>query len=123
MLNEGLTLYYASTSDNVDPADLDGYVTSGGGVLRWVRDGSGQESVALVTVTLGDGSSVRVPRGLRESMTIDSDGDGVVNGLDSSPFDLVVVSHVSIVSTTPPHFRVEWVGAPGQRYEVQSTRT
>ncbi|MBX3734854.1 MAG: thrombospondin type 3 repeat-containing protein [Verrucomicrobiae bacterium] len=122
VLNEGLTLYYASTSDNVDPADLDGYVTSGGGVLRWVRDGSGQEPVALVTVTLGDGSSVQVPRGLRESMTIDSDGDGVVNGLDSSPFDLVVVSHVSIVSTTPPHFRVEWVGAPGQRYEVQSTR-
>ena len=37
ILNEGMTLYFQTTSDNVNPADPDGFVTSGGGVLRWVK--------------------------------------------------------------------------------------
>ncbi|MBL9174017.1 MAG: hypothetical protein JNL10_10825 [Verrucomicrobiales bacterium] len=118
---EGMTLYYQTTSDNVDPASLDGFVTSGGGVLRWVKGGDGEHSVPLVTVHLGDGRTVRVPRELRESLTLDSDGDGISNGLDNSPFDLVVVSHVSLIKTTPPFFRIEWMASPGQTYQVQAT--
>ncbi|MCW5559807.1 MAG: hypothetical protein KIT22_18475, partial [Verrucomicrobiae bacterium] len=105
-----------------DPASLDGYVTADGGTLRWVPDGSGLgENIPMVTVVLGDGSTVQVPKALRESMTLDSDGDGVVNGLDSSPFDLVVFSRAELVQSTPPYFRVEWNAAAGQTYEVQST--
>jgi len=122
ILNQGFTLYYASTSDNVDPAFLDGYVTAGGGTLRWVRDGSEVgNDIPLVTVVLGDGSTVKVPKALREHMSVDSDGDGLVNGLDSSPFDLVVFSHAELVRLNPPYFRVEWYAAPGQTYQVQST--
>ncbi|MFO1457907.1 MAG: hypothetical protein U1G08_00760 [Verrucomicrobiota bacterium] len=121
ILNEGMTLYFQTTSDNVNPADLDGFVTSGGGVLRWVKGDNAAPSITLVTVSLGDGRVVRVPKALRESLVLDSDGDGVANGQDSSPFDLVVVSHVSLIRTTPAFFRIEWMASPGQTYQVQST--
>jgi len=121
VLNQGMTLYYASTSDNVNPADLDGFVTAGGGTLRWVKDGSGTDSAELVTIRSGDGRTLRVPKALRFSQVLDSDGDGVVNASDSSPFDLVVVSQVELVKVEPPFFRVVWMAAPGQTYEVQGT--
>jgi hypothetical protein len=121
ILSEGMTLYYASTSDNVNPADLDGFVTSGGGTLRWVKDGSGTGSAELVTIRSGDGRTLRVPKALRFSQVLDSDGDGVVNASDSSPFDLVVVSQVELVKSEPPFFRVVWMAAAGQTYEVQGT--
>ncbi|MBN8246757.1 MAG: hypothetical protein J0L84_04860 [Verrucomicrobia bacterium] len=122
ILGEGFTLYFASTSENAQPAQLDGYVTPGGGILRWVRDGSGQEgNIPLVTVVLGDGSSTQVPKALREHMTVDSDGDGVVNGLDSSPFDLIVFSHAELIRENPPYFRIEWYAAAAQTYQVQAT--
>ena len=121
ILTEGMTLYFRTTSDNVNPADLDGFVTSGGGVLRWVKGENAAPSLTLVTVGLGDGRVVRVPKVLRESLVVDSDGDGVMNGQDSSPFDLVVVSHVSLIKTTPSFFRIEWMASPGQTYQVQAT--
>lgn len=121
VLTEGMTLYYATTSDNVIPADLDGKVSVGGGTFRWVKDGDVGEPVALVSVVRGDGLTIRIPKALRESLSVDSDGDGLVNGADSSPFDLVVVSRVDLVGSQPPYFRVEWVAAPGQTYQVQST--
>lgn len=121
ILFEGMTLYYAGTSENVDPASLDGFVTAGGGTLRWVRDGnSGVPEADWVEVPGGDGRVLRVPRSLRFSTSIDSDGDGIPNALDPSPFDLVVISQVGLVDGST--IEVQWNAAPGQTYEVQSTR-
>jgi len=117
-LQEGMTLYYASTSDNIDPADLDGTVTVGGGTLIWVEEGS-NPSVVLVDVASGDGRILRVPKSLRFSTTLDSDSDGVANASDSSPFDLVVVSQVSLVAAPVSTFEIQWNAAAGQTYEVQ----
>ena len=121
ILSEGMTLYYTTTSDNVTPEELDGFVTAGGGTLRWVKDGSGSGGAELVTVRSGDGRSLRVPKALRFSQTLDSDGDGVMNASDTSPFDLVVVSQVEVIESQPPFIRVVWMAAPGQTYEVQGT--
>jgi hypothetical protein len=120
ILGEGMTLYFATTSENVDPTELDGVVTAGGGSLRWVREGSSPR-VLLIDVASGDGRTLRVPRSLRYSTTIDSDGDGVVNARDASPFDLVVVSQVALTEDPDPTFEVQWNAAAGQTYEVQAT--
>ncbi len=119
ILVEGMTLYYAGTSDNVDPASLDGFVTAGGGTLRWVEDGSSGVP-EWVEVAGGDGRVLRVPRALRFSTSIDSDGDGIPNASDPSPFDLVVISQVGLVEGSL--IEVQWNAAPGQTYEVQSTQ-
>ncbi|MBN9692158.1 MAG: hypothetical protein J0M24_18085 [Verrucomicrobia bacterium] len=121
ILVEGMTLYYATTSPNVDPASLDGFVTAGGGTLRWVQDGS-SPTVIMVEVSSGDGRVLRVPRSLRFSTVLDSDADGVANADDASPFDLVVVSQVSLVDDANPAFEVQWNAAAGQTYEVQATQ-
>ncbi len=120
VLGEGMTLYYATTSENVDPASLDGFVTSGGGTLRWVKDGAAPQ-IRLIDVSTGDGRTLRVPRSLRFSTVLDSDGDGIVNAADASPFDLVVVSEVNLVETPAPAFEVQWDAAAGNTYEIQAT--
>jgi len=121
ILVEGMTLYYTTTSLNVDPASLDGFVTAGGGTLRWVQDGS-SPTVIMVEVASGDGRVLRVPRALRFSTALDSDADGIANADDASPFDLVVVSQVSLVEGANPAFEVQWNAAAGQTYEVQATQ-
>ena len=118
ILTEGMTLYYATTDGGVDPAILDGFVTAGGGTLRWVKDGNIEGGVVTVEVQLGDGRILRVPKALRYSATLDSDSDGVVNANDVSPFDLVVVSQVNLVDGA---FEIQWNAAAGQTYEVQAT--
>jgi hypothetical protein len=120
-LVEGMTLYFASTSPNADPATLDFRRTVSGGILRWVQDG-GSPTVIMVEVATGDGRVLRVPRSLRFSTALDSDADGIANADDASPFDLVVVSQVTLIEGANPAFEVQWNAAAGQTYEVQATK-
>jgi hypothetical protein len=75
------TIYFASSS--VPPEQLDGQFD---GRLRWVRDFAGPDNFVWVQVRDSD-RQILMDRALRESMTIDSDNDGIPNGLDAFPLD------------------------------------
>lgn len=116
-LSEGFTIYFSSTSTNTTPAKLDGLVTPGGGKLVYLPLASG-----LVSVVNGDGRTVEVTQGVRYSAALDSDGDGIPNAADPSPFDVVAVGSVNLVGGSPREIEVQWDASPGQSYEIQATK-
>ena len=116
-LSEGFTIYFSSTSTNTTPAKLDGLVTPGGGKLVYLPLASG-----LVSVVNGDGRTVEVSQGVRYSAALDSDGDGIPNAADPSPFDVVAVGSVNLVGASPREIEVQWDATPGQSYEIQATK-
>lgn len=116
-LGRGMTLYFGSTSTNTTPAILDGLVTPGGGKLVYLPLASG-----FVSVVNGDGRTVEVPQGVRYSSVLDSDGDGIPNATDPSPFDVVAVGSTKLVGTPAREIEVQWDAIPGQSYEIQSTK-
>lgn len=117
ILDQGMTLYFSSTSTNTTPAKLDGLVTPGGGKLVYLPLATG-----FVSVVNGDGRAVEVPQGVRYSSVLDSDGDGIPNAEDPSPFDVVAVGSTKLVGTPAREIEVQWDAIPGQSYEIQSTK-
>lgn len=107
----GFTIYFGSA--NVDAAGLE---LASGGRFKYVdfRDAALSLMVAVA------GRSGLVPRSLRYSTIIDSDGDGIVNAFDSNPFDGVVQS-AQVVDDGSKGFHVTWEAAPWQSYSVQYT--
>jgi hypothetical protein len=107
------TLYFA---DSNLPADqLDGQL---GGRLRWVKGYAGAFSSA--PVTLSSGKVVRVNRSLLTSSVEDSDGDGVPNGLDASPFEPAALRiNVRLLAAPGRTAEISWAGNPGSRYRVE----
>lgn len=107
----GFTIYFGSA--NVDAAGLE---LASGGRFKYVdfRDAALSPMVAVA------GRSGLVPRSLRYSTIIDSDGDGIVNAFDSNPFDGVVQS-AQVVDDGSKGFHVTWEAAPWQSYSVQYT--
>jgi len=91
-INENFVIYYASAVVGFTPPNhpngeaqlpeeyLDGQFE---GRLRWVRDYAGPRTGVAVVV---DGKTMYVNRALRNSHVIDSDGDGIPNYYDSTPF-------------------------------------
>lgn len=80
-IEPSLVIYFADS--NLVPEDLDGLLD---GRLRWVPDYVGPSSgVAVQSRTVGEVRTMN--RGVRESLTKDSDLDGIVNGLDAFPLD------------------------------------
>jgi hypothetical protein len=106
------TVYFASAS--VPGAELERLT---GGRFRQLTD-AGVGGFTLVE-TLINGRPTQVDRSLRFSAVLDSDSDGVVNALDDSPFDGVVVKNAAVLEDGLPGFRITWEAAPGQSYEVQ----
>lgn len=98
IINPNLVIYYASAKLGfTPPADtnqvaqepeeyLDGQF---GGHLRWVPSFAGPNSYADVVIVKCNGQqlSIKVNAALRDSLRIDSDGDGLVNGMDPYPFN------------------------------------
>lgn len=112
-----LVIYFADS--NVPAEQLDGLF---GGRLQWVRDFAGPNS--SVDVILPNGQTIQVNRSLRNSTTIDSDGDGIPNGLDPSPFDNLVLAAVSVVNEPAPNtVALSWKAAAGSVYDVQYAST
>lgn len=111
---EGFTLYFA---DSNLPADqLDGLSD---GRLRWVPDYAGPQSSVLVR--LANGSQVKMNRALVSSRTIDSDGDGTPNGLDTTPFEPAALKVKMSVRHTSSQAEVSWLASPGRSYRVEYT--
>jgi len=107
-----LVIYFADS--NLPAEELDGLL---GGHLRWVSGFAGPNSSVDLLV---NGQVIQVNRALRQSLTIDSDGDGLANGFDPSPFDPAVVA-LSLVSTAPLTLALEWSAAASTVYKVEYT--
>ena len=70
-----------------------------------------------------NGKTVKVNKALRDSQIIDSDGDGVPNYFDATPFDSLVLAG-SLVNNNPPApqaFAITWQALPNVAYQVEFT--
>jgi hypothetical protein len=71
-----------------------------------------------VTLDLGGGFSVTAPWALRYSATLDSDGDGIVNAADRTPFSGAVVSTQVVQLNGRPYFEIAWSAAAQTAYRI-----
>jgi hypothetical protein len=71
-----------------------------------------------LTLDLGAGYSVTAPWGFRYSATEDSDGDGLVNAADSTPFSGAVVSTQVVQLNGRPYFEISWKAASNTAYRI-----
>ncbi len=112
-IETNMTIYFANASVPVE--SLDGLL---GGRLRWVRDFAGPNTG--VDVRLADGRTIKVNVAKLNSLTLDSDGDGVVNGSDLSPFDGVIIdSRVTFTNVPPLTAFVTWEAAAQTVYQIE----
>jgi hypothetical protein len=111
-INPNMTIYFADS--NISPAELDGQL---GGRLQWVRDFAGPANFIVVTTRDGTRELV-MDRALRESMTIDSDNDGVPNGLDPYPIDPDLIT-LRGVRGTDDGVRLSWEAIPEVVYLIE----
>jgi hypothetical protein len=109
-IRDGMTVYFAAS--NLPEEKLDGMRD---GRLRWVKDFAGQYSSMPVYLP-GSGESVMVNRAHRRSKIFDTDGDGIANGFDSTPFGdglpkLLIDGRF-----------ISWLGIPNKSYRVEYTQ-
>jgi hypothetical protein len=115
VIDDDFVVYFADA--NVPVEELDGRL---GGRLVWVRDFAGPNS--SVDVLLFNGQTVKMNRALRDSLTIDSDGDGVANGLDAYPLDAAVWTSVALTSVTGNSAPlISWNAQPSSIYVLEYT--
>jgi hypothetical protein len=105
-------IYFADS--NLPAEELNGLL---GGRLKWVSDFAGPNS--SVDLLVGN-QVIKVNRALRNSLIIDSDGDGLANGFDPSPFDPPVVN-ITLATAAPLTLAVSWQAAAQTTYKVEYT--
>jgi len=108
-IKDGMTLYFAAS--NLPEEKLDGMRD---GKLRWVKDFAGQYS-SMPLYLPGSAESVMVNRAHRRSRIFDTDGDGVANGFDPTPY-----------GDGRPKMQlegrfIEWLGIPNKMYRIEYT--
>jgi hypothetical protein len=81
-----------------------------------VRDFAGPNSSVAVII---NGQSVLINRALRDSLIIDSDGDGVPNGLDFYPFDSGLTAKLAVVAP-PMTAKLSWNAQAHKVYSVEA---
>lgn len=112
-IETNMTIYFANA--NVPVESLDGQL---GGRLRWVKDYAGLNTG--VDVRLPDGRTVKVNVAKLNSQVLDSDGDGIVNASDLSPFDGVILnSQVTFTNVPPLTAFVTWEAAAQTVYQIE----
>jgi hypothetical protein len=108
-INDGMTVYFAAS--NLPEEKLDGMRD---GKLRWVKDYAGHYS-SMPLYLPGSAETVMVNRAYRRSRIFDTDGDGIANGFDPTPF-----------GDGRPKMQVkgrfiEWLGLPNKMYRIEYT--
>ena len=125
-LESNIHIYFAdarSTDPNspVSVEQLDGR-QFGIGQMHWVKDYSGPNSSVDVVVT--GNKTVRMNRGLRESLVLDSDGDGIANGFDLqplTPFDGIKFVNVTLTNKPPLTVLLSWEATPLAVFQLESS--
>ncbi len=107
-----IVIYFADS--NLPAEELDGKL---GGHLRWVKSYAGAYSSVDLLV---NGQVTKVNRALRQSLILDSDGDGLANGFDASPFDPAVLS-LSVTASSPLTLNLGWNAAANTIYKIEYT--
>lgn len=112
-IDTNMMIYFANA--NVPVQALDGQL---GGRLRWVKDFAGPNTG--VDYRLPDGRTVKVNVAKLNSLLLDSDADGVVNGSDLSPFDGVTIkSQVTFTNVPPLTAYISWEAAAQSVYQIE----
>jgi len=115
-IDSNTRLYYSIVS--VNGIELSGPVLDGalGGRLRLVRiSGANGGPVSLV---VGNGYVVEASWAVRYSVSLDSDGDGLVNALDATPFSGAVVTTKAIQIQGKPYLEISWDAAAKTEYQI-----
>jgi hypothetical protein len=112
VIEPGLTIYFAASNLNAD--DLDGRFD---GRLRWVKEFAGP--LSGVDVALRSGRTIRANVALVDSLLIDTDGDGLVNGVDTYPFDDVLITDFQLSAHAPYTASISWRAAASTIYQVE----
>jgi hypothetical protein len=110
------TIYFRSLlSMEFDELPAAEFEAATGGKFKFIGDGgpAGGFVTALV-----NGKPTQVSRSVRSSIRIDTDGDGIVNAFDSTPFE-GVVQQPKVVQDSKNSFLIRWEGAPYGSYDVQ----
>ncbi len=118
-ISENMKVYFADS--NVDPEQLNGLFE---GRLRWVSEFVGPNS-GVDVVERATGNTVRMNRAIRESETIDTDNDGIVNKLDEFPLDFdsiqVTLRNVKYNTGGSSGVSFSWQARPNTSYQVEYT--
>ena len=77
----------------------------------------------LVEYQLASGGSLLVPVSVIESTTLDSDGDGIVNRWDPSPFDGVRLSVEPVEVADESMVKISFTAGSGGSYQVEASNT
>lgn len=111
-IDPNMTIYFAAA--NVAVETLDGAFD---GRLKWARSFAGP--LSSTNLTLANGQTFTVNRSVLSSATIDSDGDGLVNRLDPSPFDGVRITTAGVTNAPVAATFITWNAAPQLDYTVE----
>ena len=109
VISDGMTIYFAAS--NLPEEKLDGMRD---GKLKWVKEYAGHYS-SMPLYLPGSGETVKVNRAYRRSRVFDTDGDGIANGFDPTPFG-DGRPKMELKGRT-----IEWLGAPNGIYTIEFT--
>jgi hypothetical protein len=115
-IDSNTRLYYSIVS--INGVELSGPVLDGalGGRLRLVPIAGANGGP--VSVDVGTGYVVEASWSVRYSMSLDSDGDGLVNAIDSTPFSGAVVTTKAIQIQGKPYIEISWDAAANTEYQI-----
>ena len=114
-LDPNFTIYFADS--NIPVEQLDNRLN---GHLRWVKTFAGPFSG--IPVNLTGGGVVIVNRGFRNSLNIDSDADGIPNGIDLDIFSGTQIKRYKLLSA-PARVVFGFDAAPNTTYTIDSSTT
>jgi len=124
-INPNLVIYYAAAALSFTPPPTNGVPQEPeefldgqfGGRLRWVKSFAGPNSSVAVII---NGVSTLVNSALRNSLIIDSNGNGIPNGLDPYPFDNPPVAKLAVPQPSLTA-ALSWNAIAHKVYSVEAT--
>ena len=112
-IKEGFKLYFAAS--NLPADEIDGMYN---GKLRWVKEYPGHNSSMPLYID-GTDKTIRVNRSFRQSISFDSDQDGIANGYDLSPFGNGIPKIASVSIDHGNKINIQWMGLPSSLYRIE----
>jgi hypothetical protein len=110
------TIYFrnlqSSDGEGLPPAQFE---AATGGKFKFVGDGGDDRDFITLLI---NGRPTTVARSIRFSIRTDTDGDGIINAFDGTPFEGVVQSP-KVVQDGQHAFLIRWEGAAFGTYDVQ----